>query len=139
MQRIEVAAGLLIRDGCFFAAQRAPRDAWAGFWEFPGGKLEIGETAAEALRRELAEELGIAVLSARPLLSSEYDYPDFGVRLHFLHVTEWIGEPVPREGQTLAWVRAEDAQALSFLPADGPLLARCLEVLEAGRGSRRTK
>lgn len=139
MERIEVAAGLLIRDGRFLAAQRPPGDAWAEFWEFPGGKLETGETAAAALTRELAEELGIAVLASRPLLASEYDYPDFGVRLHFLHVTEYTSEPVAREGQALAWVKPGEVQAFPFLPADGPLLAKCLEVLEGAYGSRRTK
>lgn len=134
MKRIEVAAGLLIQGQRFLIAQRAPGDACAGLWEFPGGKLESGETAEEALKRELSEEIGISALGIVPLLTSDYDYPEFGVRLHFLHVMKYACEPVAREGQTLAWVSLAEAQALPFLPADVPLLARCGELLGAGKG-----
>ena len=132
MKRIEVAAGLIMRGKRFLIAQRPPGDSAAGLWEFPGGKLEQAETAADALKRELEEELGICVLATRPLLSSDYDYPDFGVRLHFLQVTGHSGEPVAREGQTLAWVDSDEAAARPFLPADAPLLAKCLQLLKAG-------
>lgn len=134
MKRIEVAAGLLIQEQRFLIAQRAPGDPCAGLWEFPGGKLESGETAEVALRRELAEEIGISAYAMLPLLTSDYDYPDFGVRLHFLRVLEYAGEPVAREGQTLAWVSAAGAQGLQFLPADAPLLAKCVELLGGRKG-----
>src|SRR5918994_6473274 len=97
---IEVAAAVLQRpDGSFLLAQRPPGKVYAGYWEFPGGKVEPGEPAAAALARELHEELGIDVECAYPWLTRVFTYPHATVRLNFFRVTRWRGEPHPREDQ----------------------------------------
>ena len=84
-------------------AQRPAGKAYAGYWEFPGGKLEPGETPRAALDRELAEELGLAVRRAAPWLVQHFRYPHAHVELHFFRVFEWDGEPVGHDGQAFAW------------------------------------
>lgn len=121
--RVEVAAAVIERtDGAFLMASRPPGKAYAGWWEFPGGKVEPGETPREALARELAEELGIRVRAAYPWLTRDYDYEHARVRLNFFRVVDWAGEPHPHEGQGMAWVRAERPQVSPILPANGPIL-----------------
>ena len=94
---VEVAAAVLQRsDGSFLLAQRPADKIWAGYWEFPGGKVEASETAAEALRRELHEELGITVHQAYPWITRIFTYPHATVRLNFFRVTGWTGELQPR-------------------------------------------
>jgi 8-oxo-dGTP diphosphatase len=120
---VPVAVAVLIaRDGRFLLAQRPEGRAYAGFWEFPGGKVEAGESPLGALARELEEELGIHVGRAYPWLTRLFTYPHATVRLHFFRVTDWEGEPVPREGQRFAWVRAEAPEVSPILPANGPVL-----------------
>jgi 8-oxo-dGTP diphosphatase len=123
MKNVQVAAGILWKNGSFLAAKRPPGKDMAGYWEFPGGKQEAGENIEETLRRELHEELGIRCLSARPWRTFSHSYPDITVVLHFMHVTAFSGEPAPRDGQELLWVTPEEARFLSFLPADEPILA----------------
>lgn len=125
---VPVAAGVVLApDGRFLLARRPPGRAYAGWWEFPGGKIEPGERAEQALARELAEELGIRVVQAYPWLTRVFTYPHATVRLHFQRVTAWVGEPTPREGQELVWARAEDPGVSPLLPANGPILrALCL-------------
>ena len=101
---VEVAAAVLQRDdGTFLLAQRPPDKIWAGYWEFPGGKVELGETAREALVRELHEELGIFVETAYPWLTRVFTYPHATVRLNFFRVTRWGGKLHPHEGQEFSW------------------------------------
>lgn len=105
---VEVGVGILIRaDGAFLLTSRPEGKVYAGYWEFPGGKLEAGETVAQALARELHEELGITVDSAHVVSWREQmvDYPHALVRLNFCKITEWSGELSMREGQTFAWER----------------------------------
>ncbi len=105
---VRVAAAILHRgDGKVLLAQRLPGTPYAGFWEFPGGKLEPGESARDALLRELDEELGIVVTRAAPWLTQRYDYPHAHVELDFFRVFEWQGEPHGRDGQAIAWQHAD--------------------------------
>jgi 8-oxo-dGTP diphosphatase len=121
---IEVAAGILADPhGRVLLMQRLPGKHLAGLWEFPGGKLEAGESVQQALARELAEELGIEVLSAEPLIALPWHYPEKSVHLHALRVTAWRGAPVPREGNPLRWVPVRDMDPASMPPADVPMLA----------------
>ncbi len=101
---VEVSVAVLQRpDGSFLLAQRPAGKIWAGYWEFPGGKVEPGETAREALLRELREELGITVETAYPWLTRVFIYPHATVRLNFFRVTAWSGELFGHEGQEFAW------------------------------------
>lgn len=121
--RVEVAAAVIERpDGSFLMASRPEGKVYAGWWEFPGGKVEPGETPRQALERELREELGIVVEEAWPWLNRSYLYPHAHVMLRFFRVTRWAGEPHGREGQALAWTRAEAPQVSHILPANGPIL-----------------
>ena len=121
---IEVAAAVLQRpDGTFLLAQRPAGKIYAGYWEFPGGKLEPGEEAAHALARELHEELGVEVRQAFPWIARVYEYPHGTVRLHFFRVVSWKGEPHPREDQAIAWQKLDAVSAAPMLPANAPVLA----------------
>ena len=127
---IEVAAAVLIRaDGCFLLAQRPKDKIWAGYWEFPGGKIEPGESPYQALQRELHEELGISVESAFPWLTRVFSYPHGIVRLHFYRVTAWSGQLYPHEGQQFAWQNAFNVEVSPVLPANISLL-RALQLPE---------
>jgi 8-oxo-dGTP diphosphatase len=100
----EVAVGILIRaDGALLLSTRPEGKAYAGYWEFPGGKIEAGESVTEALRRELVEELGVTIATAHEWQVTEHDYPHALVRLHWCKVFEWAGEFEMREGQQMAW------------------------------------
>jgi len=120
---VEVAAAVLQHsDGSFLLAQRPADKIWAGYWEFPGGKVEAGETTAEALRRELHEELGITVQQAYPWITRIFTYPHATVRLNFFRVTGWTGELQPREGQQFSWQRFPQISVTPLLPANAPVL-----------------
>lgn len=121
---VEVAAAVIQRaDGAFLLAKRPAGKVYAGWWEFPGGKVEAGEPADRALFRELHEELGIDVRSAWPWLTRIFTYPHATVRLNFFRVTRWDGEPHGREGQELAWQRPEAPVLEPMLPANAPIIA----------------
>lgn len=125
---VEVAAAVLQRaDGSFLLAQRPVDKIWAGYWEFPGGKLEQGESARDALVRELREELGIEVHTTYPWLTRVFTYPHATVRLHFFRVTAWSGELHPHEGQQFSWQLPTDVKVEPILPANAPIL-RALEL-----------
>ena len=101
---VDVAVGVLIAaDGRFLLTSRPTGKVYAGFWEFPGGKLEPGETVEQALRRELHEELGITIGAVLPWQQELMDYPHARVHLHFCKVFVWQGEFEMREGQQMAW------------------------------------
>ena len=136
---VEVAAAVLQKpDGTFLLAQRPKDKIWAGYWEFPGGKVELGETAHHALVRELHEELGVTVETTYPWLTRVFTYPHATVRLNFFRVTQWSGELHPHEGQEFSW-QPPLSLALSpagergrvsvdpMLPANAPIL-RALEL-----------
>ena len=124
---VEVAAAVLLRnDGGspqFLLAQRPAGKVYAGYWEFPGGKVEPGETMRDALVRELQEELGITVDRAWPWLCREFTYPHATVRLKFFRVASWHGEIAPIEHSGFAWQNTgAPATVAPILPANGPIL-----------------
>lgn len=120
---VPVAAAVITRaDGQVLLAQRPPGKAFAGYWEFPGGKLEPGESPRHALTRELAEELGIRVRRAAPWLVQRFVYPHAHVELHFFRVYEWDGEPVGRDGQAFAWQTPGAFDVAPLLPANSLVL-----------------
>lgn len=121
---IDVAAGVLgDAQGRVLLMQRLPGAHLAGLWEFPGGKFEPGESAAQALTRELHEELGIATRALEPVISLPWRYPEKTIRLHALRVTAWEGEPRAREGHPLRWVPLDEIDPGTMPPADRPILA----------------
>lgn len=121
---LEVAAAVVLRpDGGFLLARRPSGKVYAGYWEFPGGKIEPGESAEDALARELREELGIEVRRSYPWIARVYAYPHATVRLNFFRVPDWNGQPHPREGQRLAWQRLDAPLVEPLLPANAPVLA----------------
>ena len=121
--RIEVVAAVITRpDGSFLLGQRPAGKVYAGFWEFPGGKIEPGEAPLTAVARELNEELGIEVRSAWPWLTRDYDYAHAAVRLRFFRVTAWSGTPHGRENQRFAWQMPGSITVDPLLPANGPIL-----------------
>jgi 8-oxo-dGTP diphosphatase len=116
---VPVAAAVITRpDGKVLLAQRPPGKAFAGYWEFPGGKLEPGESPRDALTRELAEELGITVRRAAPWLVQRFVYPHAHVELHFFRVCEWDGDPVGHDGQAFAWQVPGAFEVAPLLPAN---------------------
>jgi len=120
---VEVVAAVIERaDGSFLLAQRPAGKVYAGWWEFPGGKIEAGESGIEALKRELLEELGIHVIRAYPWITRVHVYEHATVMLHFHRVVEWRGEPQPHEGQALVWQRIDEPVVQPMLPANGPVL-----------------
>ena len=133
---VEVAVGVLIRpDGQFLLTSRPPGKVYEGYWEFPGGKLESGESVEQALRRELQEEIGITLAAAHPWKIEMVDYPHALVRLHFCKVFEWAGELQMHEGQSFAW-QSLPVQVEPVLPGTVPVLqwfAQEREALAAGR------
>ena len=120
---VDVAVGILLQpDGLFLLTSRPPGKVYAGYWEFPGGKLEAGETVLQALGRELQEEIGISVQHAKAWRSEIVDYPHALVRLNFCKITEWLGVLQMREGQSFRW---------QSLPVDvGPVLPGTIPVLQ---------
>jgi 8-oxo-dGTP diphosphatase len=124
---VDVAVGVLIerdaqgREGRFLLTSRPEGKVYAGHWEYPGGKLEAGETVEQALRRELQEELGITIGAAHPWRVEVMEYPHAKVRLHFCKVHEWDGEFEMREGQQMAW-QTLPVEVVPVLPVTVPVL-----------------
>jgi 8-oxo-dGTP diphosphatase len=122
-QAVDVAVGVLFdANGHFLLTSRPAGKVYAGHWEFPGGKLEAGETVDQALRRELQEELGITIGAAQPWKIDLMDYPHARVRLHFCKVFDWQGTLQGLENQQLAWQNLP-VQVQPVLPGTVPVLA----------------
>lgn len=120
---IHVVAGALVDvSGQVLLAKRPDHTHQGGLWEFPGGKLEAGESVEEGLFRELHEELGIAVERHRPLIRVRHDYPDRSVLLDIHRIDRWAGEPHGREGQPVAWVAVDALGDYPMPPADAPIV-----------------
>ena len=126
-----VAAALVDPDGRVLIAQRPPGKAMAGLWEFPGGKLEAGETPEQALIRELHEEIGITVSEPclAPLTFASHAYDSFHLLMPLYRCRRWEGQVTAREGQQLAWVRANKLRDYPMPPADIPLIPHLIDLL----------
>ena len=119
---VDVSVGVLIdRDQRLLLTSRPAGKVYAGYWEFPGGKVEPGESIEQALRRELHEELGIAIGQVHPWHVEEFDYPHARVRLHFCKVFEWSGSFEMREQQAMAW-QSLPVEVSPVLPGTVPVL-----------------
>ena len=119
---VDVAVGVLIdAEGRFLLTSRPAGKVYAGYWEFPGGKLEAGESVEQALRRELHEELGITIGAVQPWKVELMDYEHARVRLHFCKVFDWNGDFEMREQQTMAWQR-QPVEVAPVLPGTLPVL-----------------
>ena len=123
MKKIEVVAAILHRDGAYFATQRGYGE-FEGMWEFPGGKIEEGETAEFALMREIQEELGIDITIDKFLCTTEYDYPSFNLTMHCYICSIEAGEIVLREHKSARWLRPEELGSVEWLPADKDVISR---------------
>lgn len=120
---VDVSVAVLQRtDGTVMLAKRPASKVYAGFWEFPGGKVEPGESTRQALVREVREELGVEVELAHPWITQVFTYPHSTVRLHFFRVRRWKGEPEALEHEDLIWQRPGAVTVAPLLPANGPVL-----------------
>ena len=135
-QVVDVAVGILLQPGGqFLLTSRPAGKVYAGYWEFPGGKLEAGESVEQALRRELQEELGVTIGAVQPWKVELVDYPHSLVRLHFCKIFDWDGELQMLEGQSFAW-QSLPVTVQPILPGTIPVLewfAREPEELTANR------
>ena len=123
INHFNVAAGILCdAEGRILIAERLGGGPFHGLWEFPGGKIGADETSAQALSRELAEELGIEVTVCTPFMNLRHEYDDRVVTIEFFIVSAWNSDPVGREGQALRWVAKEELGAVPLLPADEPVI-----------------
>ena len=121
-KEVEVVVGVLLRpDGAFLLTSRPSGKVYEGYWEFPGGKVEPGETVEQALRRELHEEIGITIGAVHPWKIERVDYPHALVRLNFCKVFDWQGELQMHEGQAFAW-QTLPVQVAPVLPGTVPVL-----------------
>jgi 8-oxo-dGTP diphosphatase len=133
---VDVAVGILMKaNGDVLMAQRPEGKPYAGYWEFPGGKVEPGEAIVDALRREFVEELGIVVGAAEAWCCVEHVYPHAHVRLHFYISRDWQGEPQSLEGQAFSWQGSVAVEPL--LPATIPLIEWLDRLRSSGTGTAR--
>lgn len=121
---IQVAAAIIERDGQFLLSKRPEHLHQGNKWEFPGGKLEAGESVADALSRELQEELAIQITTQRAFEHLTYDYPEKTVQLFFQWVSEFEGTPVGVEGQEVKWFSKSELLQLTFPDANQPILEK---------------
>ncbi len=120
---VEVVAAIIIRsDGRFLLARRPEGKPYSGYWEFPGGKVEAGESLLHALKRELQEELGMQTRHADPWVTRVFTYTHATVRLHFFRVTDWYGDLWARENQRLSWQSPHHVEVEPVLPANAPII-----------------
>jgi 8-oxo-dGTP diphosphatase len=123
VSRVRVVAGIFIdSNDAVLIADRTRSRTLKDHWEFPGGKIAEGESKQTALCREIAEELGVEVLSVTHFKYIEHDYPEHAVAIDFYRIEEWKGEPAGIEGQRLRWVDRASLQKEELLPADGPVI-----------------
>lgn len=125
MKTIEVVAAIIHKDNCYLATQRGYGD-FEGMWEFPGGKIEEGESREEALKREIKEELDAEVKIEKLLCTVDYDYPNFHLTMHCYHCSIGDGEIRLLEHQSAKWLTKDELNEVEWLPADIAVLERLL-------------
>ena len=123
MKQIEVVAAIIHHDGAYFATQRGYGE-FEGMWEFPGGKIEPGESREDALKREIQEELGVDIYIKELLCTTEYDYPTFHLTMHCYLCSVASGEIELREHKSAQWLTAETLETVEWLPADKEIIAK---------------
>ena len=128
MKRIEVVAAVIVRDGEVLATRRGYGE-WQGWWEFPGGKMEAGESPQDALRREIREELDAEIEVGRLLETVEWDYPSFHLTMHCFICTLVSGSMNLNEHEAAAWLTKENIGSVKWLPADEGLIGRIRQIL----------
>lgn len=121
MKQIEVVAAIIHHDGAYFATQRGYGE-FEGMWEFPGGKIEPGESREDALKREIQEELGVDIYIKELLCTTEYDYPTFHLTMHCYLCSVASGEIELREHKSAQWLTAETLDSVEWLPADEKII-----------------
>ena len=126
MKQVHVAVGVIIQDGHVFLTKRHHDVHQGGKWEFPGGKVELDESVAEALHRELQEEVSIDILSAQALMVIEHDYGDKKVKLDVFVVDNFLNEPEAQEGQEQAWVEMNKLESLDFPKANVAIIEKLM-------------
>ncbi|MEM9101153.1 MAG: Nudix family hydrolase [Pseudomonadota bacterium] len=124
-QNVHVCVGILKREQQIFIAQRQSKSDFSGFWEFPGGKLEIGETPLQCLRREMSEEVGIDVKSVTPLIQIKHQYTHKKVLLDVYTINDFIGDPIGAEGQHVRWVEQDELHQYQFPDANISIISAC--------------
>ncbi len=137
LPEITVVAALICVDDRFLVSRRSDDDPLGPVWEFPGGKVEPGESLQAALARELDEELGIDAEVGRTVESISHDYPHRRVHLHFIHCPSYQGELIGKDGQAIAWMSTDEMNAAPFPAADARLLARLPALLAGGTFARK--
>ncbi len=125
---LQVAAAVIEHRGRYLITCREAGVHLAGYWEFPGGKREAGETFEACARREVFEEVGIEITAPRPLTITHYEYPDKSVELHFFTCSLSQGDPRPLGCVDFRWVKPEELAEYSFPPADGPVVAHLMKL-----------
>lgn len=123
MRHIEVVAAIIQRDGAYFSTQRGYGE-FEGMWEFPGGKIEPGESREVALKREIQEELGVDIVIEDLICTTNYDYPSFHLTMHCYLCRVEAGEIELREHKSALWLRPEELESVEWLPADKDVISR---------------
>jgi 8-oxo-dGTP diphosphatase len=129
MKIIEVAAAVMKHEDKIFATQRGYGD-FKGFWEFPGGKIEAGETPEQALKREIKEELNIDIEVGELISTVEYDYPKFHLTMHCFVCTLISGDMILKEHEASKWLTRDMLDSVDWLPADRDLIVRLKEIID---------
>ena len=133
MKKIEVAAAIIMDGDKVFATQRGYGE-FKDWWEFPGGKIEAGESPQTALRREIREELGTEISIGPFLCAVDYAYPEFSIRLHCYICSAAVGSLVLKEHEAAKWLSGENLDSVGWLPADREVILKLKEYLSGGKG-----